>query len=163
MTAARVRLFADELTVGASFPFEPYEVTEREILDFAGRWDPQWFHLEPVAARSGPFQGLIASGIQTLAIAQRLSVLAAYGHWQVIAGRELHSLRFRRPVRPGMTLTGAVEITAITPDRPAPGRADRSLVSVAIDLIDSGATDPRGSTVLSGAMDMFVARRSTAS
>lgn len=155
MTAARVRLFADELSVGATFAFDAYEVTEREILDFARQWDPQWFHLEPEAARGGPFQGLIASGIQTLAIGQRLSVIAALDHWQVIAGRELRSVRFRRPVRPGMTLTGSLEITAIVTDR-----ADRSLVSVAIDLTDSGSTDPRGGTVLSGAMDMFVARRS---
>ena len=43
-------------------------MTEAEILDFARRWDPQWFHTDPQAAKSSIYGGLIASGIHTLAI-----------------------------------------------------------------------------------------------
>jgi len=40
----------------------PYPVKEADVIAFASQYDPQWFHTDPVAARAGPFDGLIASG-----------------------------------------------------------------------------------------------------
>lgn len=55
----------------------PHEVSQERILAFAREYDPQWFHVDPDAASKSPFEGLIASGWHTCAIAMRLAAEAA--------------------------------------------------------------------------------------
>jgi acyl dehydratase len=69
---------------------------------------------------------VIASGVQTLAIFQRLSVLAAETDWAVIAGTRLLDVRFLRPVRPNSTLSGGVRVDSIEIDQ----RRQRALVII---------------------------------
>ena len=52
----------------------PVRITQQEILEFANRYDPQWFHTDVEASVKGPYGGLIASGWQTCGLAMRLSV-----------------------------------------------------------------------------------------
>ena len=47
---------------GAQFTSREILVEEAEILEFAGRYDPQPMHIDPAAAALGRFGGLIASG-----------------------------------------------------------------------------------------------------
>lgn len=110
-------LDASDMEAGQTFELGTYHVTSQELTEFASRWDPQWFHTDEDAAAHGPYGGLIASGIHTIGIYQRLSVEAV--RWDAIAGRCLREVRFLRPVRPGDNLTGTTEITAIErdPDR----------------------------------------------
>lgn len=110
----RPTVFADDLEVGDRVELGRYEVERDDVLDFAGRWDNQWFHTDETAAAQGHFGGVIASGIHTLAILQRLTVEAVYSEWAVLAGRSLDNVRFLEAVRPGDTLTGAIEIAEIT-------------------------------------------------
>jgi acyl dehydratase len=49
-------------------------LSEDDIVAFARAWDPQWFHVDPLAASQGRFGGLIASGWQTCGVAMRLAV-----------------------------------------------------------------------------------------
>ena len=105
-------LYAEDLAIGQRFPFRNYLLEESEIIDFARRYDPLFIHMDPAAAAEGPFGGLIASGLQTLAIYQRLVVEAMWTHIAGVAGAGIES-RFLRPVRPGMTLTGYAEIAAL--------------------------------------------------
>lgn len=98
---------ADDLLVGDAWELGSYTVTEDEIVTFASSWDPQFFHVDVErAGTEGHLGGLIASGVHTLAIYQRLSVLSRVDTWEVIGGAGIERLRFRRPVRPGDTLTG---------------------------------------------------------
>jgi acyl dehydratase len=69
---------------------------------------------EKFAATHG-FGGLIASGLQTACIFQRLAVTGVYANWAIIAGRAIREMSFPRPVRPGSTLTGSVTITDVVP------------------------------------------------
>ncbi|EKS38228.1 MaoC/PaaZ C-terminal domain-containing protein [Afipia broomeae] len=105
-------LYAEDLTVGQRFPFRTYPIEQAEIIEFAERFDPLFIHIDPVAAANGPFGGLIASGLHTTAIYQRLIVEAMWRQVAGVAGTRIES-RFQRPVRPGMTLTGQAEIAAI--------------------------------------------------
>jgi acyl dehydratase len=111
-------LYAEDLTIGQRFPFRTYLIEEAEIIEFAKRFDPVFIHVDPVAAASGPFGGIIASGFHTMAIYQRLVVEAVWSQVAGLAGRRIET-DFRRPVRPGTSLTGEAEITAIEfrPDR----------------------------------------------
>lgn len=88
----------------------PLEVTEADILDFARRWDPQWFHTDPQAAAGGPFGGLIASGMHTLAMAMRLLVPVALAGSESLASPGLAYVKWPHPVRPGDHLRLCVNV-----------------------------------------------------
>lgn len=79
----------------------PYEVGEAEIVDFASRYDPQWFHTDPRAAASHRFGGLIASGWHTCAIAMRLVVDSVLAGSESFASPGIEHVRWPHPVRPG--------------------------------------------------------------
>lgn len=142
-------VFADDIAAGTTYPLGTARVTEQDILTFATQWDPQYFHVDPEAAASSPYGGLIASGIHTVAVLQRLSVEAVYGRWATIAARGIRDLRFTRPVRPGTELTGSLVVQDVQP------RGEhRSLVTVASRL-----DDVQGDPVLEVSLDVYVARR----
>ncbi|GAA2365885.1 MaoC/PaaZ C-terminal domain-containing protein [Dactylosporangium salmoneum] len=108
--------YAEDLAPGETIAFGSYTVTRAEIVAFAEQWDPQSFHVDAEAAARGRFGDVIASGLHTLGVFQRLSVLSAESQWAVIAGVRLVDVRFPRPVRPGVTLTGGVRIESVDVD-----------------------------------------------
>jgi acyl dehydratase len=116
-------IYAEDLTPGQQFGFGTWTVTEEDIVAYATAWDPQPIHVDREAAAAGPFGGVIASGIHTLGIYQRLLWAALGGRLASKAGREL-TFRLLRPVRPGATLTGAAQMREI---RPRPERGDAVL------------------------------------
>jgi acyl dehydratase len=83
----------------------PYVVSEQEVLQFAGTYDPQWFHTDPQAAEQGRFGGLIASGWHTCAMAMRLVADAALQGSESFASPGLAYVKWPHPVRPGDVLT----------------------------------------------------------
>lgn len=110
-----------------------YTLSADEIIAFAKQWDPQFFHVDEQRAKiEGYFGGLIASGIQTLGIYQRLTIDSRKRHWDVIGGAGIEDLQFRKPVRPGDTLTGEMVVQAV---RLQPERG-RALVKFAGKLVN---------------------------
>ena len=101
--------FAD-FHVGQVIEAGPVLVTASEIVDYASKWDPQWFHLDAAAAEKGPFGGLIASGWHTCGIAMRLMAQAALEGSESFASPGLQSLKWLHPVRPGDKLRVATTI-----------------------------------------------------
>lgn len=99
-----------EYEVGQVLHAGPASVTEEEILAFAKTWDPQWFHTQPEAAASGPFNGLIASGWHTCCIAMRLAVDTYLAGSESYVSPGLENLRWLQPVRPGDTLNLIITI-----------------------------------------------------
>ncbi len=140
-------LYAEDLVVGSVHDLGTYQVTLQEILDFAEQWDPQIFHVDVQAANAGFFGEIIASGVHTVAIAQRLAVRGAYRHWSVIAGRRV-SAEFPKPVRPGDTVAGSLTVERVTPTGPG-----RSLV------VTRGRLTTDGETVLDTTVEAYVRRR----
>lgn len=108
-----MEVFADDLLLDHPYPLGTYLVTKEEIVAFATQWDPLAIHVDEPVATAGTFGGLIASGLHTFGVYQRLAVTTAYVGWKIIAGRRLTNVQFPRPVRPGMTLTGSVRINGI--------------------------------------------------
>ncbi|MGW0038532.1 MaoC/PaaZ C-terminal domain-containing protein [Gordonia sp. NPDC003376] len=146
-------IYADDLRVGEVHDLGPHTVGEAELVEFASAWDPQSFHTDRAEAEAGGFHGLIASGIHTLAIAQRLSVTQVIDSWSVIAGRRLREITFTAPVRPDDTLTGTFRIDAIDVEE----RRGRALISYAIDL-----RNQRGIGVMHADVEAYVRTRSVA-
>ena len=127
-------VFADDLAVGARYPLGTFTTDREEIVAFAKQWDPQSFHVDAAAAEAGFFGDVIASGIHSLAIAQRLSVLAVLDDWAVIAGRRLRDVEFLAPVRPDDILDGTLVIEAVDFDH-----RHRALVSYRVELTNQSA------------------------
>lgn len=91
----------------------PYRVTEQDVVGFASRWDPQWFHTDPVQAARGPFGGLIASGMHTLAIAMHLLVPVALVGSESYASPGLAYVKWPNPVHVGDALRLHVEVLEV--------------------------------------------------
>lgn len=83
-----------------------YEVTREEVIEFAGKYDPQPFHLDDEAAKQTFFGRLSASGWHTAAMTMRLMVETMQsGEPQAGLGSPgVDELRWIKPVYPGDTL-----------------------------------------------------------
>jgi acyl dehydratase len=109
-----------EFMVGQVFTVGPASLDADEIVDFARRYDPQWFHVDPAAAARGRWGGVIASGWQTCGLAMRLV------HEHLLAGSEsigspgLAYLKWPAPVRPNDPLTLRVEVVEARRSRRKP-------------------------------------------
>ncbi|CAN5811195.1 MaoC family dehydratase [soil metagenome] len=99
------------------------KVDEAEVLGFARRYDPQWFHADPDAAQNSRFGGLIASGWQTCGIAMKLLVDAALHDSESFASPGLQYLKWPNPVKPGDSIRVRAEVieTRVSESRPTLG------------------------------------------
>ena len=88
----------------------PISVTEAEIIDFAQRFDPQWFHTDPVRTAASRWGGVIASGWHTCALAMRLAVDGPLADSESFGSPGLAYLRWLNPVRPGDELRLRAEV-----------------------------------------------------
>src|SRR5689334_14113504 len=110
----------DDLHVGQRFVSGTHQLDEEQIKAFAKQFDPQPFHVDPEAAKTTFFEGLVASGWHTAAITMRLlaeSVPIAGG--LIGAGAEV---TWPRPTRPGSVLHAESEIIELRPSRSRPDR-----------------------------------------
>ncbi len=112
--------YFEDLKVGARFESDVYVVTEAEIIEFARRFDPQSFHLDPTKAARGIFKGLIASGWYTAAITMRLFV-QTLNFVEGAIGLGVDELRWPNPVRPDDALRVETEIVDLRLSRSKPG------------------------------------------
>jgi acyl dehydratase len=99
-----------ELEAGRVLTFGPARLTEDEILAFAREYDPQWFHTDPSRAKAGRWDGLIASGWHTAAIAMRLVVDNVLAGSETFGSPGLEYLKWLAPVRPNDALTLRIEV-----------------------------------------------------
>ncbi|MEI2394222.1 MaoC/PaaZ C-terminal domain-containing protein [Paenibacillus phytohabitans] len=110
-----------EFYIGQVFRTKSLTLSKEDITRFAGEFDPQHMHLDEEKAAQGRFNGIIASGIQTLAVSFKLWVeTGSYGD-EVIAGTAMNNIKFMRPVYPGDELYTMVEVTGVEEKRNATG------------------------------------------
>ncbi len=126
-------LYLEDLSVGQKFRSASYEMTQEELIHFARVNDPQFFHVDPEAAKESVFGGLIGCGWQTAALAVRLMLESAPAPFAGgVVGSEVH-MSWKLPVRPGDRLRVEAEITKITTSR---SRKDRGFVDFHIDTFN---------------------------
>jgi acyl dehydratase len=90
-----------EFAAGQIIPAGSARVTEEALIDFARQWDPQPFHIDRAAANASRWQGLIASGWHTCAIAMRLAVNHVLTDSDSVGSPGIDELRWHAPVRAG--------------------------------------------------------------
>ncbi len=91
----------EEFHAGQVIEAGPISVTEAEIVDFAQRYDPQWFHTDVARANASRWGGVIASGWQTCALAMRMAVDGLLAESESFGSPGLAYLRWLNPVRAG--------------------------------------------------------------
>jgi acyl dehydratase len=94
-----------DLKVGMLIEAGPRVIDEAEILEFATRYDPQWFHTDRERAALGRWKGLIASGWQTGAICMELMVKHVLQDSTSFGSPGMDNLKWLEPVRPGDALS----------------------------------------------------------
>jgi acyl dehydratase len=96
--------YLEDFEPGHTYTSPTHTIGEEEALDFARRYDPQYFHLDPVAARDSVFGGVVLGGFQTAALAWTLVLKTGMFDKSAMAGIGLDEVRWRQPVRPGDSL-----------------------------------------------------------
>ena len=87
--------YFEDLEIGEEVLSDEYEVTKEDVIEFATRYDPQYFHANPDEAKDHPlFQGLAASGIHTLAI-WRILDHSVFGNVAWVCGIGWDEVRWR--------------------------------------------------------------------
>jgi acyl dehydratase len=145
--------YFDDLKIGDRFRSEQLNVTEKEVIEFAHKFDPQMFHLSRKAAERTLFKGLIASGWHTAALTMRLFV-QTLNFAEGAIGLGVDELRWPTAVRPGDVLTVETEILDLRPSRSKP--------NLGIIQLRNVTTNGRGEIVQTMLANAMVPRRANA-
>ena len=111
----------------------PVYVEEDELIEFALRYDPQPMHIDPEAAKAGPYKGLIASGWQTCALVMGELVKNYFSPTSSLGSPGIDELQWLKPVRPGDRLTVRATILETKLSRSKP---DRGLVRTLVEALN---------------------------
>ena len=143
--------FFEDYEAGRVYEFGSITVSEAEIIEFARRFDPQYFHVDPAKATGSQFGGIIASGWHTIGLAMRLYVDHYLSHVASLASPGVDEVRWPNPLRHGDALRIRVTILETRPSRTKP---DRGIVRAKLE-----AFNQRDDLVLSMIAVSFLGRR----
>ena len=141
-------LYFEDVTVGRNDVSGPYTLTEEEIVSFSTKWDPFDFHTDKDDANNSLFEGLTASRMHTLCIANLL------GHgsepWDIRAALSAE-YKLPNPARVGDELT--LQRTVVSK------RESKSRPEVGIIQHDSTLENQKKIIVLALSVAVFVGKR----
>jgi len=136
--------YFEDYTQGEVFEMGDYLITREEILDFAGRYDPQAFHLDEAAARESIFGGLIASGWMTCSVLMRMLVDDFISPMSSMGSPGVDEIRWLKPVRPGDRLRARVTVADTRRSSSRPDRGILHFHQEALNLHDEVVLSMRG-------------------
>jgi len=125
--------YFEDYVPGSVFEYGTVTVNQADVIEFAQRFDPQPFHIDPAAAARGPFGGLIASGWHTASLVMRLVVDHYLSSVAGLGSPGVDELRWTRPVRPGDSLRVRVSVLDARRSRSKP---DRGIVRSHIEVLN---------------------------
>ena len=114
-------IYFEDMQVGDETLFGHYDVTREEVLEFAGKYDPQPFHLSDEEAAKTHFGRIAASGWHTCAMTMAVIARFVVGTDQAGLGSPgVDELRWLKPVYPGDRLTVRGKIVETRPSQSKP-------------------------------------------
>ncbi|MAZ88728.1 MAG: acyl dehydratase [Cellvibrionaceae bacterium] len=134
-------LYWEDLQPGFSLDLGSYYLSQDELISFAQQYDPQVFHVDPEQAKQSPLGCLCASGLQTTAITQKLTVAELFSKTKLVAGLGVDKLRYYKPVLPNESLSASMTVKKAYR---TPKAKDRGIV-----VYDVVVTNPREEKVSS--------------
>src|SRR3981081_1237776 len=111
--------YFDDMKVGDRFKSKPLNVTEKQVIEFAHKFDPQMFHLNRKAGEGTLCKGFIARGWHTAAITMRLFV-QTLNFAEGAIGLGVDELRWPNAVQPADVLQVETEIVDLRVSRSKP-------------------------------------------
>ena len=133
-------VYWEDFVVGDVLVMGMHTFSAEEIIEFARKYDPQPFHVDPEAAGTSFFGGLIASGWHTCAVGMRFAVDSYITASASLGSPGVDNIRWPKPVRPGDTITYRRVILA--------SRASQSRPGVGLTQVHIEAVNQRGETVM---------------
>jgi acyl dehydratase len=137
--SSAVKYFEDFVVGEERIHTGSYMLTEAELREVGERWDPQPFHVDPVAAKASLFGGLVASSVHLFAI------LTAIGRRQpeehrvaAVSALGFDKLRNHAPARPGDELRARIKILEA---RASKSRPDLGVVRNSASLFNQQGED----------------------
>ena len=104
----------EDLVLGEERVSASRTVTTEELVEFASRYDPQWFHADPEAAVESHFGEVVASGIHVLALWRQMDH-EINSDIDFVCGVGWDNLRLHKAVRGGDTLHARSRIVSLQP------------------------------------------------
>ncbi len=162
MSVAGTWLWFDEFQPGSKVELGSFAFNRDNIIAFAGKFDPQPFHLSEQAGAQSHFGGLCATGLHTAAVYMKCcaaynlagcNAAAAHGNALPPLGPSpgFENLRWHKPVYPGDEIVFHNEITG---KRELSSRPHWGLV-----FAGNTGINQHGATVFSFDGKLLVARR----
>jgi acyl dehydratase len=114
-------LHFEDLPPGTVVDLGTVAVDRAEMLAFARRFDPQWYHVDEEAAAAGEYGDVIASGFFTVSLFMRAYVDHLLSRAAADASPGLEELRWTAAVYAGDVLAVRLTVLAAAPSRSKPG------------------------------------------
>ncbi len=145
----------EDFAPGSVHEYGAYAVTAEEIMAFARDYDPQYFHLDPEAAKASLLGGLCASGWHTAGMLMRMNCDGFLHRSASMGGPGIESIEWKKPVFPGdvLSVRSTCRGARRSRSRPGMGLVDfafevlnqrRETVMVQVNTIMMGARDVDG-------------------
>jgi acyl dehydratase len=110
----------EDLTLGEETQSRELTLMRDEMIEFATRYDPQFFHADPEGARGSFFGDLIASGIYTAALWRMLDH-EENGNVDWVCGVQWDNVRWRLALRAGDRVRAHSRVISKRPSASRPG------------------------------------------
>lgn len=114
-SAAEPSIYFEDLTPGRTFDLGTLVIDEAEMVAFAERFDPQWYHVDRARAHASRWGRLIASGFFTVSALMRMYVDAVLTTAAADTSPGMDSLRWFAPVYAGDEVTAVLTVTDAQP------------------------------------------------
>ena len=96
--------YFEDYEAGRVYELGSVQVELAEVIEFATRYDPQYFHIDESRAKESIYGGIIASGWHTASMMMRIFADNFLSDVSSMGSPGLDELRWYLPVRPGDTL-----------------------------------------------------------
>jgi acyl dehydratase len=123
----------EDFAEGGSIDLGTKDVTAKEIVEFAGEFDPQPMHLDEAAGKASILGGLSASGWYTCAIFMRLICDAFLLDSTSQGAPGVDRIKWKKPVLAGDRLNGKTTVLA---KRESKSRPSIGLVTMRSELFN---------------------------
>jgi len=120
-TGVDADLFFEDLTVGTRFDLGMITIDRAEMIAFAERFDPQWYHVNAQLAAGSPYGDVIASGFFTASLFMRAYVDHLLSRAAGNASPGLEELRWLAPVYAGDELDTRLDVLGAEVSASRPG------------------------------------------
>jgi acyl dehydratase len=135
-TGAPAALFFEDITPGMGFDLGVVEVDRDEMIGYARRFDPQWYHVDAAAARDSVYGDVIASGFFTVSLFMRAYVDHVLARAAADASPGLEELRWSAAVYAGDRLAVRLDVLDAAPSGSRPGFGTLTLAGTMTRIAD---------------------------